>query len=139
MKIKALMFFLFIGISSSIAQEEQKILKVFDGQIMAFNNQDVEKLVENVSEDFKYFYITSNELVLEVEGKEKFKQSIMSYFSSGRKVLSEIESYDIVGNKISFKERVSHLNKKGERVYSSAIGVYEIKNSKITRSWYFID
>ncbi len=138
-KYGIVLFFLFIGMNFLIAQEEQQILKIFNSQIVAFNNQDIDKLVGNVSKDFKYYYITSDELVLEAEGKEKFRQSMKAYFSSGRKVLSEIESYEIVGNKISFKETVSHLNNKGKRVYSSAIGAYEIKDGKITRSWYFID
>lgn len=119
--------------------QNENLLKVFNDQVDAFNKQDVKRLVENVSEDFKYFYITSNELVLEVEGKEKFEKSMTAYFSSGRKVLSTIEDYTIDGNRISFKEVVSHLNKEGERVYSSALGVYEIKEGKIVRSWYFID
>lgn len=132
-----LLFFLFLVATFSCAQEN-KLSKVLYDQVEAFNNQNVGKLVENVSDDFKYFYISSNELIKEVEGKEDFKKSMEAYFNSGIKVFSEIKSYTIVGNRISFKEVVSYLNKKGEWVYSSSLGVYQIVDKKITRAWYFI-
>lgn len=122
-----------------LTAQDKMILDVFENQVLAFNEGDIDQLVDNVSEKFKYFYITSNELILEVEGKVPFRESMESYFSSGRKVTSTIKFYTIVGNRISFKEEVSHLNSEGKRIYSSALGVYEIKDGKITRSWYFIE
>ena len=140
MKIcKAVIFLLLLGINGAWAQEGDAMVNLFNDQIEAFNKKDVSRLVENVSEDFKYFYITSNELVLEAAGKEKFRQSMEAYFGSGYEVTSKIISHEVVGNKISFKEEVSYLNKEGKRVYSSALGTFEIKNGKITRSWYFVD
>ncbi|MEZ5345987.1 MAG: nuclear transport factor 2 family protein [Pyrinomonadaceae bacterium] len=115
------------------------MLDVFNDQVDAFIKEDVGRLVNNVSDDFKYFYISSDELVLEVEGKDQFEKSMRAYFGRGRKVFSKIESYFIDKNRITFKEIVSHKNKNGETVSSSAIGTYEIKNGKITRSWYFVD
>ncbi|MEX0289519.1 MAG: nuclear transport factor 2 family protein [Flavobacteriaceae bacterium] len=138
MKLKILLgTILFISLMTH--RQDAKPLKLLNDQVAAFNEQDIDKLVENVSEDFKYFYLTSDELLLEVSGKEKFRKSMEAYFGSGRKVLSTIDDYTIDGNRISFKETVSHLNNSGERVYSSALGIYEVKNDKITRSWYFID
>ncbi len=119
--------------------QERDVLSVFSDQVDAFNKADVDRLVSNVSDDFKYFYISSDELTLEVQGKDKFRKSMESYFSRGRKVVSKIECYLIEKNRISFREVVSHKNQKGETVSSSALGIYEIRNGKITRSWYFVD
>ncbi|MEP1097330.1 MAG: nuclear transport factor 2 family protein [Cyclobacteriaceae bacterium] len=115
------------------------VLEVFNDQVDAFNNADIERLVQNVTDDFKWFYITSDTLLLEVKGKEAFKKGMESYFSSGRNVLSEVTDYAIDGNRISFQEVVSHKNKAGESVSSSAMGIYEIRQRKIYRAWYFID
>lgn len=121
------------------ATKEEDILTVFNDQIAAFNTQNIERLVHNISENFKFFYITSHQLLLEVEGKEKFRKGMENYFKSVNQVQSEIEAYTIIGNRISFKEVVSYLNSNGKQVDSTALGVYEFKAGKITRSWYFID
>ncbi len=112
---------------------------VLKDQFDAFNTGDIERLVANISDDFKWFYITSDTLLLEVRGKEAFRKGMESYFSAGVKVNSAIKEYAIEGNRISFKEVVSHKNKKGELVSSSAMGIYELKDEKIFRAWYFIN
>ncbi len=119
---------------------EEEILKIFDDQFVAYNNQDVDQLVDNVSEDFKWFYITSDTLLLEVEGKENFRKSMEEYYKYLKSpATSTVAEYTIHANKISFKEVVEHKNKAGQIVTSSAMGIYEINENKITRAWYFID
>lgn len=120
------------------AQQDQ-VLKIFNDQVEAFNERDVDRLVNNVTDDFKWFYITSDTLLLEVAGKENFKTSMEGYFSAVPSVFSSIEASTTDGNRISFKEVVRYKNKKGETVASSAMGIYEIEENKISRAWYFID
>ncbi|MEO1033497.1 MAG: nuclear transport factor 2 family protein [Bacteroidota bacterium] len=134
----ALVLIVFIS-HYTCGSQNNDILGILYDQVEAFNNQDIDKLVENVSEDYKYYYVTSNQLIKEVEGKENFRKSMQSYFGSGIKVTSEIKSYVIEGNRISFREEVSYLNKDNKRVYASSLGVYQIIGGKITRSWYFMD
>jgi hypothetical protein len=115
-------------------------LSLLNSQVDAFNQRDIKRLVDNVSEDFKYFFITADELVLESKGKLAFQSGMEQYYAARKtKIHSVVEHYTIDGNKISFKEVVSHLNKQGKQVKSSALGVYEIRNEKITRAWYFVD
>ena len=115
-------------------------LSVLNNQVDAFNQRDVKRLVENVSVDFKYFFITADELVLESEGKIAFQNGMEQYYAARKaKIHSVIEHYTIDGNRISFKEVVSHKNKAGKEITSSALGVYEVHQGKITRAWYFID
>lgn len=121
-----------------VAQNDQ-LLKIFNDQVDAFNQRDVDRLANNVSDDFKWFYLTSDTLLLEVAGKENFKSSMEGYFSAVPQVFSSIEESSINGNRISFKEVVQYKNKKGETVSSSAMGIYEIREDKISRAWYFID
>ena len=126
-------------LSFNVCGQSQQILTVFNDQVEAFNQGDIDRLVNNITDDFKWFYLSSDTLLLEVEGKEHFKKSMEGYFSTGQKVLSSIESYTITGNRISFNEMVRYKNKKGEMISSSAMGVYEIRDKKIYRAWYFID
>jgi len=119
--------------------QSKDLLPLLNDQVEAFNQQNIQTLVANVTDDMKYFYITADELIIETSGKGAFKQAMINYFKSGSKPQSVIESYVIEGSRISFKEVVSHHNKKGEAVSSSAMGVYEYKGDKIYRAWYFID
>ncbi|MEQ9378208.1 MAG: nuclear transport factor 2 family protein [Imperialibacter sp.] len=124
--------------AGAYAQNEE-LLKVFHDQVAAFNEGDVDRLTANVTDDFKWFSLTADTLLLEVAGKENFRQSMAYYFSAGRKSVSTIEQYAVDGERVSFREVVSHKNKAGETVSSSAMGIYQIQNGKISRAWYFID
>ncbi|MFK8012293.1 MAG: nuclear transport factor 2 family protein [Marinicellaceae bacterium] len=115
------------------------LLSLLKDQVDAFNQQDVDKLVANVTEDMKYFYITADELIIETSGKAAFKQAMTNYFSTGNKPQSSIESYVIDGTRISFKEVINYKNKGGKTISSSAMGVYQYKDNKIIRAWYFIE
>ncbi len=141
MKKLALLFTFFMIVNHTMSQSKNDtLLKVLDDQFIAFNNKDIDQLVNNVSDDFKWFYITSDTLLLEVSGKENFRKSMESYYKNMNGPLkSSIENYTINTNKISFRELVEFKNKKGEWVTSSAMGIYEIKNNKISRAWYFTD
>ncbi len=137
MKIKLLTTLLVLATFFQSTAQVKEILSVLENQIKAFNQSNVEELVNNVSDDFKFYYITSNELLLEVDGKEQFRKSMNEYFKDGFKVTSKITDHSVLGNRISFKEEVSYKNAKGNLVSSFALGIYEIKNNKITRAWYF--
>ncbi|MEQ8687394.1 MAG: nuclear transport factor 2 family protein [Imperialibacter sp.] len=138
MKSILLSIILFAGTSAANAQNEE-LLRVFNDQVAAFNEGDVDRLTANVTEDFKWFSLTADTLLLEVVGRENFRQSMKYYFSAGRKSVSTIEQYTVDGERVSFREVVSHKNKAGETVSSSAMGIYQIQNGKISRAWYFID
>jgi len=137
--IKNFTLLIILLIIHSQSAQSKDLLSLLNDQVDAFNQQDVEKLVKNVTDDMKYFYITADELIIETSGKQAFEAAMINYFQSGRKPRSVIESYVIDGNRISFKEVVSHQNKKGETVSSSAMGVYAYVGDKIYRAWYFID
>ncbi|MEQ9100785.1 MAG: nuclear transport factor 2 family protein [Imperialibacter sp.] len=138
MKSILLSIILFASTLAATAQNEE-LLRVFNDQVAAFNEGDVDRLTANVTDDFKWFSLTADTLLLEVAGKENFRQSMRYYFSAGRKSVSTIEQYAVDGERVSFREVVSHKNKAGETVSSSAMGIYQIQNGKISRAWYFID
>jgi len=92
----------------------------------------------NVSEDFKWFGITTDTMFIEVDGKANFKSNMESYFKSlPGGVQSTVDKIELIGNKISFEETVSYKNKEGKTISASAMGIYEIKEDKIYRVWYF--
>jgi len=136
---KASVIVILLIVSNIVVAQSNDLLSLLKDQVHAFNNQDVKKLVANVSNDMKYYYLTADELIIETSGKEAFHKAMTNYFKSGNKPHSVIKNHVIDGSRISFKEVVSHKNKKGETVSSSAMGIYQYKDSKIVRAWYFID
>ena len=134
---KAIILLTFIFITIFSFGQNENLLEVVNDQFDAFNKADVDRLVNNVTDDFKWFYLTSDSSGVEVEGKANFRKSMENYFKNGRKVTSKMESFVIHENRISFKEVVSHKNRNGEAVTSSAMGIYEVRGDKISRAWYF--
>ena len=121
------------------SNQQPEILRILNNQVDAFNQRDVERLVDGVTDDFIWFSLTSNEMMVETSGIENFRKSMVEYYQNGRKPHSTIIDYAIDGNRISFKEEVYHVNADGQKVSASAMGIYEIKGDKISRAWYFID
>jgi len=120
----------------SFAQENE-IHSILQEQVEAFNTKDIDGLVENVTDDFKWYFIGPDTLHLEVSGKENFRKSMESYFNSIAEVKSEIAEYAIDNNRISFKEVVRYVTSSGITQSASAMGIYEMKNGLIYRAWYF--
>jgi len=106
-------------------------------QVKAFNEANLEKLGANVTEDFIYAYIDANALIKQSVGRDAFVSDMRGYFENVKEVKSEILNYTISGNTISFNEEVSWTGEKG-RLSQRSMGVYQMKQGKISRAWYFI-
>ena len=132
---------LFLVLTKAVSTQKSNVLTLLEDQMDAFNQQDIDRLVGNVSDDFIWFSLTTNQLLVETKGKDAFKQSMVKYFKShqSRKSISTIISYSIQGKRISFNEQVQHQDKNGKKITASAMGSYQIEKRKISRAWYFID
>ena len=119
--------------------ETDPVFAKVQDQVDAFSAGDVQRLVDNVSEDFKWYSLTADTLLVEVEGRDAFRENMEAYFDSRKPVSSTITNYVIHGNRMSFHESVSHMGDDGDSVSSSALGIYQVDNGEITRAWYFID
>ncbi|MDN5204555.1 nuclear transport factor 2 family protein [Fulvivirgaceae bacterium BMA10] len=131
-------FFVFLLTSNQAFAQQEEEVAILNNQIKAFNDRDIDLLVENIDENFEWFFITSDTMWVEVSGREQFRNGMESYFKSIPSVRSEISDLAIVGDRVSFKETVHWENKKG-KFSQAALGVYQIKNNKILRAWYYAD
>ena len=117
----------------------EPLIKLLQDQFDAYNQRDIDRLVNNVTDDFKWYSLTADELFIEISGKANFKKSMQDYYDSRpQNIHSVIESYTLDGNRTSFREVVSRQTKDGKTKSSSAMGIYEFKEDKIYRAWYFI-
>lgn len=130
----------FSPVTLSNEHSSEALIKLLQDQFDAYNQRDIDRLVNNVTDDFKWYSLTAEELLIETSGKVNFKKSMQKYYDSRpQNIHSVIESYTLNGNRISFKEVVSSQTKDGTTKSSSAMGIYEFKNGKIYRAWYFVD
>lgn len=119
---------------NGIGQENLKSL--LDKQVQAFNDHHVDGLTAGLHSDFVWYGITSDALLEEVRGVDKFGENMRSYFESYPDVNSKIISFTISGNRIAFEEQAS-WTMKGESKSQKSMGVYEFKDGLIYRVWYF--
>lgn len=130
----------FSPVTLSNEHSSEALIKLLQDQFDAYNQRDIDRLVNNVTDDFKWYSLTADELLVETSGKASFRKSMQNYYDSRpQNIHSVIESYTVDGNRISFKEVVSRQTKDGKSISSSAMGIYEFKNGKIYRAWYFVD
>lgn len=139
MKYYLVIILIIAATSSSTLAQSNSVLEIFEDQVEAFNERDIERLSKNVSEDFKWYYLGSDTLMIEVDGRRKFRSAMEGYFAAFSWVESNILNYAVIGNRISFEEEVSYRTQSGEIAKSSSMGIYEVKDGVITRVWYFID
>jgi len=128
-----LLFVLLVGIQALPAQSPDYRL-LLENQIRAFNEKDLNTLVENVTDDFVWFYVTEYALAEEVRGKVAFKEAMEDYFRNYDDTKTSMYGITQSGNFISFKETTNWGN--GQDTQSS-IAVYQFENNKIKKVWYF--
>ena len=129
----------FLCIAPKLFAYNEKLSLLLQAQIKAFNTQNINQMVDSVSDDFVFYYISKDKLMLETKGKPAFRKSMQAYFQADFKPFSTIESYIIDGQRISFKEVVEYKNSQGKIVKASAMGIYQYEKDKIIRAWYFVD
>ena len=134
---RTLLITVFLIITSAIATAQSSIADILNEQVEAFNNQDIDHMVRNLHEDFAWYYIGSDDLVLELSGKKDFRSSMESYFQSIVDVHSTISGSVIDGNRISFQEIVEYKTAAGKEGRASSMGIYEVRDNLIYRVWYF--
>ena len=129
----------FILFSFSGKAQDDEVLAILNQQVAAFNSGNVEVLVANVTDDFRWYSIAQDSLIVETKGKAQFEFMMNKYYEKGILTTSTIDSYVVDGGRVTFKEVVSYQNREGEMQTASAMGTYQIHDGKIHRAWYFVD
>ena len=114
------------------AKNEQRVRDY----VAAFNEQDVDGMLEMVTSEVQWIYITGDKLAVEASGKPALRKSLTGYFKAAPKVTSKLEWIKVTTSRVAALERVSWTTKEGNRSQSS-LSVYEFKDGKIHRVYYY--
>lgn len=105
--------------------------------IAAFNAHDAAAFAALCADDVKWFGIAGDAQSVDGEGRESVRSWLADYFESLSDIRSEISGLAQGGSHVAFREHVTWTAADGTPRGQSALGVYEIRDGKIRRAWYF--
>lgn len=111
-------------------------LRLVQRHIEAFNRRDLEAMAENVDEDFELYYVEGGRAERDLQGPDELQASMSRYFSDFPDARASLDEAVVNGAFVAVEERVTWTSG-GERREQSSLAVYEIRDGRIRRTWYF--
>lgn len=102
----------------------------------AFNAHDVEAMAASTQTNATWISIVKDSAVVETDGEVAMRESMTGYFKAIPSARSQIEDAMVSGSYVAIRERAFWQGKDSEQS-QVALGVYEIRDGKIARVWYF--
>jgi hypothetical protein len=86
--------------------------------------------------DVQWLSVAGEKISVETAGHDALRSYMKRYFASIPSARSKIERSMVAGQYVTIWERASWQVKSGEKS-QSALAVYELKNNRIFRVWYY--
>ncbi len=107
--------------------------EIIQDYINAYNDKNVNKMVENLSDEILFENISNNEVTLSVQGKDAFKEqaiTALSYFSTRKQTILDVKD---MGNRVEIDidyEAVAAMDfpngiKKGDEIKLKGKSLFE--------------
>jgi hypothetical protein len=120
--------------SKATAQPEPEILvREF---VAAFNARNIDAMLAAVDENIQWLSISEAKVSIEAEGKNALRESMERYFRSCPSCKSSLEQIQKSGSRVTAMERARWSGKNGLKS-QAGLSVYEFRNGKILRVYYF--
>ena len=113
--------------------DREKLVREF---VEAFNAREIEKMLELADESIQWLSIDGVKISVETEGKKALRDSMEKYFRDCPTCKSSLEWVQLAGSRVTAKEKASWVGKNGPKE-QSGLSVYEFRNGKILRVYYF--
>lgn len=114
----------------------QSPAEVVERYLDAYNDHDVDAMLEFVHPDIQWLSIDGDRVRIETDGTEALAQAMRGYFEAVPSTRSSIETMMVSGNRVSVRER-AHWKSSGQARSQTALSVYELVEGRIRRVWYF--
>lgn len=106
-------------------------------QLAAFNRHSPDEVVACYAENIKWLSIDGDQVSTEGDGRESIRSWLAGYFKSLPSVQSELLEINQTGPHVVFRERASWTAKDGSPRSQTAIGIFEVRDGLVQRSWYY--
>jgi len=113
--------------------EHEKRVREF---VAAFNARNIEAMLGAVDENVQWLMVNEAKVTIETEGKYALRESMVRYFRSCPSCKSSLEWVQKSGSRVTAMERATWSGKSGLKSQAS-LSVYEFRNGKILRVYYF--
>ena len=113
-------------------EHEKRVQEFVD----AFNTREIDRMLSLVDENIQWLHIDGEKITVNTNGKVALRDSMTRYFKSCVSCKSSLEGLRTAGNRVTAMERASWTSKQGPKSQSS-LSVYEFKDGKIFRVYYF--
>jgi uncharacterized protein (TIGR02246 family) len=106
--------------------------------LAAYNKHDAAAVAALYADDIAWFSVGADgKQSVEGDGREAIEKWLTGYFKNLPDVRAEITDVTQTGSHVSFRERVTWTAKDGTKRAQSSIGIYEVRDGKVKRAWYF--
>lgn len=113
-------------------------MAVIRAALAAYNAHDAAAVAAHYADDIAWFgFGADGKQSLEGDGRDAVQKWLAGYFQSLPDVRAEISDVAQSGAHVSFRERVTWTAKDGTKRAQAALAVYEVRDGKIKRAWYF--
>jgi len=112
---------------------KEKLVREF---VAAFNARNIEAMLGAVDDNVQWLSVNEAKVTIETEGKHALGESMVRYFRSCPSCKSSLESVQKAGSRVTAMERATWSGKSGLKS-QAGLSVYEFRNGKILRVYYF--
>jgi hypothetical protein len=113
-------------------------VSVVRAALSAYNQRDAAAVAAHYTDDIAWFNVDKDgKQSVEGQGREAIQKWLAGYFRSLPDVRAEISDVAQAGAHVSFRERVTWTAKDGTKRAQSSLGIYEVRDAKIQRAWYY--
>lgn len=102
----------------------------------AFNRHDVEAMMAQVDPDIRWHSIVGDSIRTETSGRAALERELISYFRSLPTVQSTLGPLSSNGPYVAGRETVQ-WERSGVRKTQASLSVYEIRDGRVRRVWYY--
>lgn len=125
-----------VSLESSKANAEVKQETLVRELVAAFNARDIEAMLAAMDENIQWLSVNEAKITIETEGKKALRESMEKYFRRCPSCKSSLDWVKKSGSRVMAMERATWSGKSGMKSQTS-LSIYEFRNGKILRVYYF--
>ena len=105
--------------------------------VEAFNARNIDGMLARAADGIQWLTVDGAKVGVETEGKDALRASMAKYFQQCPSCKSEIVWLKTAGSRVTALERANWTNRAGVALSQSSLSVYELKDGRILRVYYF--
>ncbi len=103
----------------------------------AFNTRNIDGMLALASDAVQWLSVDGAKVGVETEGKDALRASMTKYFQQCPSCKSDLVWLKTAGSRVTALERANWTNRAGVAVSQTSLSVYELKDGRIQRVYYF--